>query len=137
MTSNSEGIRTFFKKDDTKNLLSVIMEAYVDTPLFNLLAVFYEIDLYPTWVPRQTVSNVLKREGRYRAYSFYQWDMPFPFTNRDASFYGYGIDMLEDNSILVVCRSIKEHEYDTYRKRGVNIPPVTSSAVRMECEYAG
>jgi len=61
------------------------MEAHVDTPLFNLLAVFYEIDLYPTWVPRQAVSNVLKREGRYRAYSYYAWDMPFPFTNRDAS----------------------------------------------------
>lgn len=62
--------------------------------------------------------------------------MPWPFYNRDLVSYGYGIDLLESNSILVVVRSVLQSEHDKHF--GVELSPAnTSTCTRMDLNYAG
>lgn len=110
--------------------------ATIDSPIFNVLAILYEVDLYKTWVPRQGVSQILHSIAKFRFLCYYVFDMPWPVANRDCVCYGIGIDMLEQQKpcILVSVHSLPNAEYNNY---GNVVPPEQSVPVRMDCQNAG
>ncbi|KAL0476596.1 hypothetical protein AKO1_006092 [Acrasis kona] len=138
LCADKDDIKTFYKKDERSNtpLHVVKLEGTVNSPIFNVLSIFYEIDLYKTWLPRLTASDNLAQYGRYRFLCYFALDMPWPFYNRDMVNYGYGVDLLETNSILVVIRSIEKQEFDHFP--GATIPePDANGTCRMSLNYSG
>jgi hypothetical protein len=45
------GIRTLYAHEEGSALHRTRIEGTIDSPLYNIMAVLYEVDLYPRWVP--------------------------------------------------------------------------------------
>mmetsp|Transcript_6734 Transcript_6734/g.5994 ORF Transcript_6734/g.5994 Transcript_6734/m.5994 type:complete len:94 (+) Transcript_6734:703-984(+) len=77
-------------------------------PLFNLLALIYEIDLYTNWFPFCKQSKEVVQVSKARKMANTEFMLPVPFSNRGAFLYGSGINRLEKHgSIMVLAKSVE------------------------------
>jgi hypothetical protein len=136
LCTDKDEIQTFYRREENEKLHAIKIQGTIDSPMFNVLSIFYEIDLYKTWMPRMTDSRILKQYGRYRFLCYYNFNMPWPFYDRDLVSYGYGIDLMEKNTILVVVRSVPTNAEEKYHS--VEFPEAdTPTCARMHLGYAG
>jgi hypothetical protein len=126
-----DGITTCYKHVDGSSLYSVRVQGVVEEPLFNVISIFFEADLYPQWVPTMDRAYELKRLSRYRKLAQFSYKLPWPLARRDIFCYGYGVDIAEQNAILVVVRSVDGSYGD------IQIPEPDPGTVRMDVKYAG
>ncbi len=135
LVQDKDEIRTFYQHFSNTPHHAIKLEATIASNMINILAIFYEIDLYPKWVYAMRDANILQSfSSDYRFLCYYSWNLPFPFYNRDCICHGIGIDCIkEDNSILVLVQTPLDNEFPPEI-----IPPLdTKKCVRMECHYAG
>jgi hypothetical protein len=64
LCANKDNIQTFYRKEAHEKLHTLKIQGTIDSPMFNVLSIFYEIDLYKTWLPRCPTSKTLKQYGR-------------------------------------------------------------------------
>lgn len=139
----SDDVRVFYRHENKSDNHAIRIEGTIEGPIFNVLAIFYEIDLYKLWTPNMKQCSLLQQMSPYRLLCHFGFHLPWPFYDRTCVCYGFGVDMLEtdDQSILVVVRSVPEGEYDKYTdsSTGVSaVPPVDSETdVKIDVEYAG
>lgn len=149
LITSRDDISTYFRHEENTPIYSLKLDAKIPTPIFNVASIFYEIDLYKKWVPYMEVNiimlfwisdsvwmkecKLLKRESKYRFLCYFNWNIPFPFQDRDMLAYGFGVDMLaESDSILVVIKSVDGKEF-----KDTKIPDTNGKYVRLQCHYAG
>jgi len=120
-----------YYKEESATIHSLKIVGVIDSPMLNVLTVFYESDLYKSWTPSMKSSQVLMQEKKYRYLCHYGFSLPWPLHDRDVIAYGYGVDL--SDRILVVVRSVNQDEYDQY---DVDIPEPGDDA-RMDINYAG
>mmetsp|Transcript_58569 Transcript_58569/g.128592 ORF Transcript_58569/g.128592 Transcript_58569/m.128592 type:complete len:318 (+) Transcript_58569:336-1289(+) len=82
-------------------LLSLRVEGTVEAPLFDLLLLLYEVELWATWVPNlvgmglRTASFVAKA-GPLREIVHITTKLPFPLQDRDLAFAAEVVDCMDD-----------------------------------------
>jgi len=48
---DTDGIRTLYKESKTEGQVQLRIEGFLDTSIFHILALLYEVDLWHKWVP--------------------------------------------------------------------------------------
>ncbi|EFC45118.1 predicted protein [Naegleria gruberi] len=161
--SSSAGWNTCVDKDDCKtfykqtckidggkggseaepSLHAIKIEGIIETPVFNLMSILYEVDLYKNWVPQLGECGVIKYLGgngtsRFRFLSYFSFNLPWPMSSRDSLTYAFVVDRSDyeqDPSILVVIRGADTHKdsslADLISKHD------NQTHVRVGIEYAG
>eukprot|EP00397_Hematodinium_sp_SG-2012_P009320 GEMP01009402.1.p1 GENE.GEMP01009402.1~~GEMP01009402.1.p1 ORF type:complete len:632 (+),score=140.36 GEMP01009402.1:138-2033(+) len=120
-------------KEDKKNeLFSMRVEGMVETPMFYLLALLKEIDLFTEWMPQWwglgvIESEVLKSPSATKFLARVALGLPPPFFNRDFIFEIDGVDCLSENNdpkqIVCLLNSVTEFQ-------GEPVPEVREGYVR-------
>ncbi|CAG9315410.1 unnamed protein product [Blepharisma stoltei] len=98
---------------------SIMSETTFDLPVFNLLTLMYETDLYPLWIPFCKKTTLVKKIARSRKVILQYYNVA-GIAKRETCLYGYGADLLKsDGCIMIVSNSCdKEDEF-----KGVKLPP--------------
>lgn len=139
--------QTFYRNEDGNPIHSIKIKGVLNVPLFNLAAVINEIDLYVDWVPFLKESRETVELSKYRRGVYSLFALPWPLSNRDMVVYGYGVDMLaEQSQLMIVIRSIgagyggdgEGLAGGIHAERLVAASPAEdASAVRMDFKIAG
>jgi hypothetical protein len=132
LSTNSNNTQVYYREEGNA-LHSLKIVGTIDSPMFNVLAIFYECDLYQTWTPRMKSNTILQHSKKYRYLIQSVFDMPWPLYDREVLAYGYGVDL--GDKILVVVRSVKPEEHEQF---DITLPDEDPSKhARMDINYAG
>ncbi|ETO28337.1 hypothetical protein RFI_08798 [Reticulomyxa filosa] len=83
-----------------------------DVPVFNLIALFYEMDLIHTWLPFCQESMELGQLAMYCKQGYVRISLYWPLHDRECLLYGYGVDDLDNGNILIFFDSRESDEVD-------------------------
>jgi len=101
-------------------------------PVFNLLALIYEIELFKNWVPFCDQSYTLKRVKWCEKVVYLKLGLPI-LSDREGYLDGFGVDRLDENgTILIIVKTVHNNE-ELKRTLGITVPE--SKNVRMEINY--
>lgn len=121
-------VKVFYKRIPGTPTFSIMSEGDLDVPVFNMLSLIYESELYNTWVPFCRLSYTVKQISRCRKIVFQQLNPPF-IDDRETCLYGYGANLLSTHGcILIVARSCDAS--DSFK--GVTLPTKNRRAVRAQ-----
>ncbi|KAF2070222.1 hypothetical protein CYY_008456 [Polysphondylium violaceum] len=135
--SNTQGILSMYR-DNGHGMHSIRIEGVVDSPIFDVCSVIMEVDLYSTWIPRLLESKILDQDSRFKKWIYCKSSCPWPVADRDICLYGYGVDMLEEEDlIVVVSKSMSEADIETNAKVKENLPKANTSTVRVDTRISG
>ncbi|CAG9310334.1 unnamed protein product [Blepharisma stoltei] len=126
--AQEEDIVTFSKS--TQSEVIVRGEMLLHQPITPLLALFSECDLLKNWVPILKDAKCLGQPSIFRRIIHYFFDLPWPVTNRDMVVSAVGVPIPENNSTLMIIRSIDQ--YTNFL--GINIP--APEGIRITMDYA-
>lgn len=131
-SSESSGtIRVSYKRIEGTPTISVKTEGVLNVPIFNLLALIYEIDLYNTWMPFCSEARVIASLSHTRRVVYQKFNMPV-ISDRECVLYGYGVNLIKSrNCIFVTGRSCDDEP--TFK--GVSLPKV--NGVRSKVNFFG
>jgi len=116
--------------------ISLRMEGEVDVPIFNMIALIYEMQGYTLWMPFCKDAKEIKHFNRASKAGWVKYNIPPPVFDREAYVYGNGFDRIKENgSILIVARSI--HNDPEFCKAFNLDVPAQSKTTRMDLEYMG
>lgn len=87
-------MKVYWQKVEKLKSISLRFETVLDIPLFNLLSLFYETDLFPKIIPFCEDSTPIAQLSRARKMFHMVYNAPI-LSKRDAIMLGYGIDKLE------------------------------------------
>ena len=110
--TDSKGTKVMWKPSKGSPIHTLRLDGKLRIPVFNLLAVLMEVDLYTTWIP--TVMGVglkdlqmLEDIDRFNKVVHVEVAIPWPIANRDCNLIGYGVDLLDQGRVLAVARSFE------------------------------
>jgi len=128
-------VSTFYRHEEGDLMHSIRLEGVISCPIFDVLAVVYEVDLYPEWWPHIKECFTLKQITNYRKIVYMRGELPWPLYNRDICLYGYGVDMLEESdTIIIAVRSCTSKDAEQFQ---VELPPLPNFHCRVECKFGG
>jgi hypothetical protein len=116
-------IGTFYK--GSGNGFFIRAELILHTPLFPVLALFSEVDLFKNWITQINSFNLVGEPTRFMKLLQYTLDLPWPIKNRDIALICHGVAIAQNKSALIVLRDMNE----TFL--GVDVPPVEPGNVRI------
>jgi len=137
------GVRTWFKQDANSPTLYIKVKGVIPQPAFAVLACLNEIDLYRTWIPTCTESDIRLNISDFKKMVHLRLDPPSPInwvvSPRELILYGYGVDMMEDNKLAAMAKSPTEEELKLFEEEfGFKCAPERpETGVRMNCILAG
>jgi hypothetical protein len=131
-TSEKSGdIRVSYKRVEGTPTISVKTEGVLDVPIFNLLALIYEIDLYNTWMPFCSEAGIIASLSPTRRVMYQKFSLPV-ISDRECVLVGSGFNLIRTrNCIFVSGKSC--HESGSYN--GTKIPP--AKGVRAKVNFFG
>ncbi|EGC36606.1 hypothetical protein DICPUDRAFT_77723 [Dictyostelium purpureum] len=133
---NSNGIHSMYKENGS-GMHSIRIEGIIESPIFDVCSVIMEADLYSSWIPRMLCSQILYQDSRYKRLLYCKASCPWPVANRDVCLYGYGVDMLEEEDlVVVVSRTIKEEDLIDIKLTS-DIPTPKDGTVRADAKISG
>lgn len=107
---DGHGTKVMWKPTPGSPIHTIRLDGKLNIPVFNILAVLMEVDLYLTWVPivmgmGMKSIDLLADMDRFRKLVHADVALPWPIANRDANLFGYGVDLLDQGRVLAVARS--------------------------------
>lgn len=107
------GVTTHYKTHPEDGSLTIKLEGLMEeSPLFELCAVLYEVDLYKEWIPFCQDSLAVDRIGRAELYPYICVNVP-PWT-RDMLLHVYAADILQEaNKIVILGNSVEDYTAKT------------------------
>jgi hypothetical protein len=121
--SDKNGVKIQYNPEPELATHSFKIEAIVRAPLFNLIAVVYEVELYNKWMPRVKYSKELAILSKFQKIVQLEFNSVWPIANRDSVIEGFGVDFISEDAILVVIQSVSDHVQ-------VEVPEPDDSVVR-------
>ena len=109
LCKQSEDIATFTKGKDSQFMMRA--EMILKHPIFPVLALFSECQLLSEWVPILHGARVLGTPSKFRRVIQYFFKLPWPVNDRDMIVSAVGIPIPENNSALILLRSINAGNY--------------------------
>eukprot|EP01101_Sappina_pedata_P001057 TRINITY_DN11170_c0_g1_i1.p1 TRINITY_DN11170_c0_g1~~TRINITY_DN11170_c0_g1_i1.p1 ORF type:complete len:395 (+),score=120.67 TRINITY_DN11170_c0_g1_i1:30-1214(+) len=105
--------KTSLKKDTSGGIKSFRVEGIIDAPLVNVSALFSEVDLFPSWVPKVGSLGLLEvceiaRLSKSSVVMFGAIGMPWPMAPRAMNIVAFGAEELEKKGFVVIVS--KSHE---------------------------
>lgn len=139
-----DGIRTLYRGSAGGSpLIRIRIEGFVNAPVFNMLALLYEVDLFHLWLPRfagiglKSVSMVAEASPTRRIYHAVI-SLPWPIQNRDCVVAVEGVDAMNATDpirqIVVLCDSNPAALFP--EECLSHIPSVSEGCTRMELRDA-
>lgn len=131
----------YVKHDEDGYITSKFFVEKVDIPFFNLVCILYETDLYHLWFPFNKAAGDFHSFSETRKLAWTEFNYPFPFKNRFANLYGFGINRVKTNDSIVL--AVKSCDWDVKKKEvipefhGVKNPELSKKHVRMVTHYYG
>lgn len=107
---DGKGTKVMWKPTPGSPIHTIRLDGKLNIPVFNILAVLMEVDLYLSWVPivmgmGMKSIELLADMDRFRKLVRADVALPWPISNRDANLFGYGVDLLDQGRVLAVARS--------------------------------
>lgn len=146
---DADGIRTFYRSDPPpaghegeSDRQSLYVVGDVDAPLFSIVSALFELDLMRTWLPGVEFSGKLATMSRFQTVGALEFGLPWPVSNREAVFYGYGdvVDVEGELACAVFIRSVGERELRALAAasgQAVRYPQLSAGNVRVDIERGG
>eukprot|EP01028_Stygiella_incarcerata_P012121 TRINITY_DN7289_c0_g2_i1.p1 TRINITY_DN7289_c0_g2~~TRINITY_DN7289_c0_g2_i1.p1 ORF type:complete len:386 (+),score=129.66 TRINITY_DN7289_c0_g2_i1:71-1159(+) len=140
---DSDGIRVLYRHEEGSSTHSLRVDAVMECPVLNLACCINELDLFVEWVPFLRASRRLAQLSRARQLGHFRMGLPWPFSDRDAVVYGYGVDLLkEHNRIVIFTKSVVDYEGLEFipaelESTKEQIPDEDKKVVRMQVHMAG
>ncbi len=114
LQKESHSVRTLYRQhSESPGVHSVRLDGDVEAPVFTILALFHEVDLFTKWIPSYallglTFAKCVYHPSPTELFVHMQVAIPWPFTNRYCFFKCDGIDCMDDQVpqigvILTVC----------------------------------
>lgn len=113
-TYDSDGIRAFYKADPSSPNQTFKVTGNVDAPVFNCLAMFYEFDFYPKWMPGIGQANVLSAPSRFSIVGQASYSVPWPMYSREARLYAYGDVVQHGRACAIYARDATDMDPTPY-----------------------
>lgn len=99
--------------------VSLLMESTLDVPLEHFLAIVYETELYPMWLPFCKSTTLVAQLGRTRKILLNEFSVA-RVLHRESVLYGFGFNLLHSHgAVLLCCHSCDEAS----SFKGVSLPP--------------
>merc|ERR1711865_407162 len=96
-----KGIETSICKDD-QGFQTFKVTGAVNAPLFNIVSLFYEVDLFKEWMPGCVASSKVASYSKFSMACYQEFYSPWPVSNRDIVLKGYG-DVGPDGVCISMC----------------------------------
>lgn len=118
---DSDGIRTLhYNLPESSHIQHIRVEGMIDCPVYYILGLLHEVDLFPQWMP--SFAGLGVRETKLLSHPtptqldiLVKVNVPIPFTGRYSMFHADGIDCMdvdENKQVAVLLQTIdKEKEY--------------------------
>eukprot|EP01083_Nonionella_stella_P295889 1005427_1 len=103
-----------------------------DVPLFNIVAVIYEMDLMKTWMPLCKESKELGQLSLYSKVGYVRTGLFWPFADRECIINGFGVDDLSNGCALIYFDSKEETV-----NNAIKIPKCPNDRVRVDIHIGG
>ena len=96
-------LKIYSFKEEGQRLVSIKFDVQrAKIPMFNLLSMIYETDLYDLWFPFTQRSYDYTQLGKASKIAFQEMFMPFPLANRECIMYGKGANRIYHNGTILV-----------------------------------
>lgn len=139
-----DGIRTMYRGSAGGSpLIRIRIEGFIEAPVFNMLALLYEVDLFHLWLPffagigLKSVEMVAEASPTRRIYHGII-SLPWPFQNRDVIVAVEGVDAMNATDpirqIIILCDSNPAAFFPAECLS--QIPSVSPGCTRMELKDA-
>jgi len=108
-------LRVSYKHTRGTTVYAVKLDGVMSVDLERLLALVFEVDLYPRWLPSLLGVGLkgareLALLDRLRKLAYLDFALPWPLPNVDIAVEGFGVDALDlDRRLLVLLRHLHEH----------------------------
>lgn len=123
-------VHTLMRPDEPT--ITIKSEGELEIPAFQLLALLHETDLFPTWVPFCRRAHTVAELSLVRKVIYEYFRLPL-VADRDVLLYGYGVNALQEQGILVVvAQSLREGQFPD-----VAVPPLQAGLVRAQVHFFG
>ena len=102
LQKESRGVRTLYRNHpSTSHIHSIRLDGDVESPVFILLALLHEIDLFHKWVPSYSLlglnfARLISHPSPTELLVHLNFNVPWPFSNRYCFFHCDGIDCMDD-----------------------------------------
>jgi hypothetical protein len=106
LVAEADDIATFSKGAGTE--FFVRAEMILDVPIFPVLALFSEVDLYPDWISQIGNFQSLGETTPFRKLVYYTTNLPAPLTSRDVAMNAIGMAIPANKSALIIMRTFDE-----------------------------
>jgi hypothetical protein len=108
VNAETEKYRVWYKEETKTSSYTFRVEGMVNAPLFNILSVIYEFDLFKTWFPGISESSKDIQLAKFRfIVSLLGMSLPWPIWRRKSILYAYG-DVLNSESVAIYIREARE-----------------------------
>jgi hypothetical protein len=58
LITSRDDISTYYRHEENTPIYSLKLDAKMQSPIFDVTSIFYEVDLYKTWVPYMEVKRL-------------------------------------------------------------------------------
>jgi len=142
LAKRSSGIDTYFRVSEGSEAVQLKMIGVVDAPAIHVLAVMNEIDLWNRWIPTVHTTDTLLQISPFAKIVHCTFKFPLPLSvvvdNRDALYYVYGVDLLEDKQIVAIARNLTTEEEERFKvESNFTSPPPPPKHTRMSVKFGG
>lgn len=102
LQKESNRVRTLYRNTSaSSHIHSIQLDGVVAAPVFTLLALFHEVDLFCRWLPTYSLlglnfTRLIAHPSPTELLVHLNIDVPWPFTNRYCFFHCDGIDCMDD-----------------------------------------
>lgn len=103
LQKESHDVKTFYKNhESTPNIHSIRLDGIVDAPVFYLLSLLHEVDLFHKWLPTYSFlglnfAKCIAHPSPTELLVHLNINVPWPFANRYCFFHCDGIDCMDDD----------------------------------------
>ena len=133
VTQETDLRHVWYKEEKDTDSYSFRVEGLCRAPLFNMLSVVYEFDLFKNWFPGISASAKEHELARFRLIASLGMDLPWPMWGMRSVLYAYG-DVYNDDSVAIYFRDAVGSDMPA----GVDVPAVDeSNYVKASCLYGG
>merc|ERR1719229_781477 len=93
--------KTEWMSDDKSDYQSFRITGSGDVPLYNIVAVLYEMDLIHNWLPLCKESQECTQLSLHSKCGLVRVGLFWPIQDRETVLFAYGVDHLEDGKLLI------------------------------------
>ena len=150
LQKESHGVRTYYQNHpETTNIHSIRLDGDVEAPMFIVLALFHEVDLFSKWIPTYSFlglnfARLVKHPSPTELLVHLNINIPWPFANRYCFFHCDGIDCMDamepqigvmlNNLTSETDNGVQDEAVKTtfHEPSGILLTPLPSGATRVQ-----